>query len=524
MSARFVNLDRQPPMFLPCDLRAWVPTGHVVHFILEAVEQLPLSHFHVNHRGTGSAQYPPAMMLALRSYCYATGRFGARTIEAATHSDVAVRFLCANEHPDPPTLCAFRTPNGPAFRAAFTRVLELAHHSRLTQVGHISVDGTKIAANASKHAAVSYPRAGEMIAQLELEVQELMTRAEQAAVRETTATLDLPAELRRREQRQAALQRARQVIEERAREMAAAQQPEYETKVAARHAQRAAGKKPRGPEPKPPSAVPEPKAQYNFTDPESGIMKAGNGKHFEQADNAQAAVDGARLIVGERGSDAPNDKQELPADVAAIHAVVVAEVKAILGDSGFYSEAAVAAVEARPDGTPSGLTVYAAVEKAAHHKTIADLLPQPEPPAPGPAASAKERMTYRLKTVVGKTLYRFRKQPVEPVFGIIKEVMGFRRFMLRGRVQVSLEWTLGCLSYNLKRLWVLKHQAAPGEKRGNRPAAGKKGDPLGCQAGRRGRYAGVANRAVTVTPVLYWRPRLTVGSKPQASFLSPTHS
>lgn len=462
MPARFVNVDRQTPMFLPSDLRDWLPAGHIVHFILDAVEQLPLGHFRVNHRGTGSEQYPPAMMLALLIYGYATGRFGSRTIEAATHSDVAVRFLCANEHPDHTTICDFRTANGPAIRAAFTRVLELAHHLRLTQVGHISVDGTKIAANASKHAAVSYQRAGEMIAQLELEVQELMTRAEQADAREATEILDLPAELRRREQRQAALQRARQVIEERAREMAAAQQLEYETKVAARQAQRAAGKKPRGPEPKPPSAVPEPKAQYNFTDPESGIMKAGSGKHFEQAYNPQAAVDGAMLIVGERVSDAPNDKQELPANVAAINPVVVAEVKVILVDSGFYSEAAVAAVEQRPDGTPTGVTVYAAVAKQSHHKTVADLLPQPEPPAPGPAASAKEQMAHRLKTALGKTLYRFRKQTVEPVFGIIKEVMGFRRFMLRGRVKVSLEWTLVCLSYNLKRLCVLRHQAATG--------------------------------------------------------------
>lgn len=463
MAARFVNLDRQTPMFLPCDLREWLPAGQVVHCILEAVEQLPLSHFHVNHRGTGDAQYPPAMRLALLICCSATGRFGSRTIEAATPSDVAVRFLGANHHPDPTSICAFRTANGPAFRAAFTRVLALAHHLRLTQVGTISVDGTKIAANASKHAAVSYQRAGEMVAPLELEGQELLTRAEQADAREATETLDLPAELQRREQRQTALQRARQVIAERARERAAAQQPEHAAKVAARQAQRAAGKKPRGPEPKPPRAVPEPKAQYNFTDPESGIMKAGNGKHFEQASHPQAAVDGVLLIVGERVSDAPNDQQELPADGAAISPVVAAEVKAILVDSGFYSEAAVAAVEQRPDGTPTGLTVCAAVEKQSHHKTIADLLPQPEPPAPGPDATAKERMAHRWQTAAGQALYRLRKQTVAPVFGIIKEVMGFRRFMLRGRVKVSLEWTLVCLSDNLKRLGVLKRQAAAGK-------------------------------------------------------------
>jgi hypothetical protein len=325
------------------------------------------------------------------------------------------------------------------------------------------VDGSKIAANASKHAAVSYQRAGEMIAQLELEVQELITQAKQADAQETkTPGLDIPAELQRREHRAAALQRARQVIEERARELAAAQQPEYEAKVAAREAQRAAGKKPRGQEPVSPSPVPDPKAQYNFTDPESRIMKAGNGQHFEQAYNAQAAVDGAMLIVGARVSAAPNDKQELPASVAAISPVVQAEVKNILVDSGFYSAAAVAAVEQNPAGAPSGMTVYSAVEKTSHHKTVADLLPQPEPPGPGPAASAKEQMAYRLKTTVGQALYRLRKQTVEPVFGIIKEVMGFRRFMLRGRAKVSLEWTLVCLSYNLKRLFTLKRQAAAG--------------------------------------------------------------
>jgi transposase len=444
-------------MFLPCDLRQWVPEGHIAHFILEAVEQIPTAHFQVNHRGTGSEQYPPAMMLALLIYCYATGRFGSRAIEAATHSDVAVRYLCANTHPDHDSICTFRTANETAFRAAFVHVLQLAHHLRLARVGTVSVDGTKIQANASKHAAVSYARASQMIEQLELEVKELLARAQQADAQESQEPLDLPAELRRREQRRAALAKARQVIEERAREIAAAQQEEYKAKVAARQAQRDAGKKPRGKEPRPPSEQPDPQAQYNFTDPESRIMKAGSGNHFEQAYNAQAVVDQAMLIVGQRVSDAPNDKQELAPTVAALSPVVADEVHAVLVDSGFYSEAAVAAVEQKPDGTPSGLTVYAALKKHSHHKTVADLLPRPEPAAPGPQASAKEIMAHRLKTQAGQALYKLRKQTVEPVFGIIKEVMGFRRFTLRGRTKVALEWTLVCVSYNLKRLFVLKN-------------------------------------------------------------------
>ena len=457
MPARLVNIDRQTPMFLPCDLREWVPSDHIVHFILDAVEQIPTEHFHLNHRGTGSEQYPPGMMLALLIYCYVTGRFGSRTIEAATYSDVAVRYLCANAHPDHDSICSFRVANPVAFRAAFVSVLQLAHQLRLTRVGAVSVDGTKIQANASKHAAVSYQRAGEMIEQLELEVKELMERAEQAEAQESKEPLDIPAELARRDKRVAALKQARQIIEERAKELAAAQRPAYEAKKAARQAQRDAGKKPRGKEPSPPSEQPDPKAQYNFTDPESGIMKAGNGQHFEQAYNAQAAVDQAMLIVGERVSVAANDKQELVPTAAAISPVVVEEVRAVLVDSGFYSEAAVQAVEQKADGTLSGVTVYAAVEKHSHHKSVADLLPQPEPAALGPEATAKEIMAQRLKTEVGKALYKLRKQTVEPVFGIIKEVMGFRRFTLRGRAKVSLEWTLVCVSYNLKRMFTLKN-------------------------------------------------------------------
>lgn len=457
MPARFVDLDRQTPMFLPYDLREWVPDGHIVHFILEAVEQIPTGHFQVNHRGTGSEQYPPTMMLSLLIYCYATGRFGSRTIEAATFSDVAVRYLCANHHPDHASICAFRSANERAFKAAFVTVLQLAQHLKLTKVGTVSIDGTKIQANASKHAAVSYARAGEMIAQLELEVQELMSRAQQAENQETKDALDIPAELTRREDRKAALQQARQVIEARARELAAAQPADDAAKPP--RPPRDDGKNPRGPKPKPPSGTPEPKAQYNFTDPQSRIMKAGNGQHFEQSYNAQAAVDMSLLIVGERVSAAPNDKRELVPTAAVISPVVAPQVQTILVDSGFYSEAAVQAIEQHPDGTPTGRTVLAAVQKLSHHKTVADLLPQPEPPAPGPEATAKEVMAHRLKTAHGKMLYKLRKQTVEPVFGIIKEVLGFRRFSLRGLAKVSLEWTLVCVSYNLKRLFTLKNCA-----------------------------------------------------------------
>jgi len=461
MPARFVNVDRNTPMLLPCDLREWVPSGHIVHFILEAVEQISIDHFQVNHRGTGSAQYPPVMMLALLIYCYATGRSGSRTIEAATFSDVAVRYLCANLHPDHDSICTFRRENKAAIEAAFLQVLQLAGELKLTRLGSISIDGTKMLANASKHAAVSYGRAGEMIEQLQLEVKQLLEKAEQADAQEQASGLDVPAELARREKRLSALREARRVIEQRAKEAATLQQKEYDAKMEQRQADRDQGHKPKGKDPQPPSTEPEPKAQYNFTDPQSRIMKAGSGGHFEQAYNAQAAVDEGMLIVGAQLSPAPNDKEQLIETWAAVPPEIKPQVNAVLVDSGFYSEAAVKAVEQPTDGTVNAVTVYAAVERSAHHHRVEDL-EQKEPTALAQDASPKEQMAHRLKTKAGRALYKLRKQTVEPVFGIIKEAMGFRRFRLRGRDKASLEWKLVCLSYNLKRLFVLKNLTALG--------------------------------------------------------------
>jgi hypothetical protein len=301
-----------------------------------------------------------------------------------------------------------------------------------------------------------------MIEQLELEVEQLMRKAEGEDAQPLAEGLRVPEEIERRQARVAALKAARAVIEQRARERAAAERSEYEAKLAARQARQAGGEKVGGRPPRPPSETPGPKEQYNFTDPDSRIMKAGNGEHFEQAYNAQAAVDGNLLIVGQAVSDAPNDKEQLPATVDAIVATLRKEVEAVLADSGFYSEAAVAAVEQTVDGEPTGMRVYAAVSKSDHHRTVGDLEAQPEPAPLAAGASAKERMIHRLQTASGRALYKLRKQTVEPVFGIIKEVMGFRRFRLRGRAKVALEWVLVCLSYNLKRLFVLKNVAVAG--------------------------------------------------------------
>jgi transposase len=454
MAARFVTIDYDTPLILPPNLRDWVPAKHLAHFILDVVEEMDLRQVRVNERGTGSEQYPPRMLLALLLYCYATGVFGSRRIEQSTWDSVPVRMICGDTHPDHDTICTFRRENKRLLEQTFVRVLELAQALKFLQVGQITVavDGTKVLANASKHAAVSYQHAGKTIQQLELEVKELLAKAEQADTTPLEEGLTIPQEVQRRQERKAKLAAARAQIEARAKARAAAEMVEYQAKLAERVAQKERGKKPGGSEPKAPSAEPKPSDQYNFTDPESRIMKAGNGQHFEQSYNAQAAVEvESRLIVGQRVSQAPNDKQELVPSVAAI-GQPVASVAAVLVDSGFYGAAAVQAVEQTGDSQPTGTTVYAAVEKKEHHRTVSDLESKPAPQAPGPEASTGEVMRYRLQTAAGRGKYKLRQQTVEPVFGIIKSVLGFRQFLLRGLAKVELEWQLVCLAYNLKRL------------------------------------------------------------------------
>jgi transposase len=458
MPARFVNVDRDTALLLPPDMRDWVPENHLVHFIVDAAEQLDLSSARVNERGSGSEQYPPSLLLGLLVYSYATGTFGSRRIEQSTYENVAVRVLTGDTHPDHDTICTFRRENKALLSASFVQVLQLAQELKLAQFGQIvvSVDGTKMAANASKHAAVSYQRAGEMIEQLELEVQQLLAKAEQADATPLQEGLSIPEEIVRRQERKAALAKARTEIEARALARYTAELAEHAKKLTHRQVRRERGEKVGGKNPQPPKPEPGPREQYNFTDPESRIMKAGGGQHFEQSYNAQAAVEvTSRLIVGERVSQAPNDKQELVPTVAAI-ALQVGPVAAVLADSGFFSESAVEQIEQAPDGAPSATTVYAPMDKSSHHRSVADLEQKHPPDAPPPDASTSERMRHRLKTVSGKALYKLRQQTVEPIFGIIKSVIGFRQFLLRGAHKVSLEWTLVCLAYNFRRLHTLK--------------------------------------------------------------------
>ena len=443
-------------MLLPPDLRDWLPANHMVRYVMEAVDELNLDQARINTRGTGDAQYPPSMMLGLLIYCYSTGTFSSRKIERLTHDSVAVRYLCADTHPDHDSICKFRRENKELLLSSFHQVLECAARTQVFKVGDITlaIDGTKIKANASKHSAMSHGHALEQMQLLEEQIAELVAKAENADSTPLQDGLSIPQEVSRREDRISKIKAAVRVMEARAKERHAREQAEYEQKLKARDDQeKATGKKARGKTPQPPPEGPQDKDQYNFTDPESRIMKAGSGEHFEQSYNAQAGVEiESRLIVTQCVSDAPNDKQELAPTLGAC-SPVVESIAAVLVDSGFYSEAAIAQAENSAEPTLQGIKIYAATKRHAHGRSVAELEQRDEPAVPAAGASTQEIMEQRLATSAGKALYAQRKQTIEPVFGIIKAAMGFRQFMLRGKSKVETEWTLVTLSYNLKRLF-----------------------------------------------------------------------
>ncbi len=329
--SRFVSADPNQPLLLPVNLREWIPEDDMVHFVLEAVERVPLERFKANERGSGSAQYHPRMMLALLIYCYANGVFGSRRIERATYRDLAVRYLCADTHPDHDTICKFRRENFEAVSEAFLQVLLLARELKLLKVGTISVDGTKVDANASKHRNVRYDRAGELIEQLEADIAALMRQAEAADRQESEEGQRLPGELARREKLKEELERVR--LEHQAKARAERERVEYERKLKAREGRsgKHKGKKPKPPE----EAVPEDR-QVNLTDPDSALMRKSKGSEYRQSYNGQAAVstDGGQRIVGVYLTNAASDRRELVAVVDAVPPEL-GRIGSVLADSGY---------------------------------------------------------------------------------------------------------------------------------------------------------------------------------------------
>jgi transposase len=444
MALRLKNTDRNTPLLLPPDLRDWVAEDDLVHFVIQAVERLPLSTFALNHKGCGDEQYSPHTLLALLIYGYANGVFSSRRLERATYRDVAVRYLMADQHPDHDTLCAFRRNNLDAIAAAFVNVLELARELQLLSLGVVSLDGTHIKANASKDKNVTYQRARDLRTQLRTDVQELLQQAERADQQDQDPQ-QLPKAIARREKLLAKMDQACARLEERAQARAAAQRAEYERKVAARQERGGTG-----PRPKPPSATPGPDEQINLTDPEARLMRKNKREGYTQSYNAQAVVDTAsRLMVGQRVCACPSDAGQLEPDLQSIPAVL-GEPSAALADCGYVNRKAFERLRRqRP-----ALELYVSVHSEdAHAERRYEYRPPDKIKPPktiiDPVLLA---MAAKLKTPEGRKIYRQRASTVEPVFGIIKAVLGFRQFLLRGMKKVTGEWNLVCLAYNLKRL------------------------------------------------------------------------
>jgi len=465
MAERFVEVDRNTPMLLPADLRDWVPEDDLVHFVIEAVKTLPTGQMVVNERGTGYAQYPPSMMLALLIYCYANGIFSSRRIERATYRDLGVRFLTGDTHPDHDTICSFRRHNAALIAKFFVRVLELAQELKLLQVGTISVDGSQIKANASKHRGVSYQRATELIQQLELEVKELLAKAERADSQGEVDPAKVPAELAKSQALQAKLQQAHQKIEQRHKEDFGAELAEYQKKK-----DKWEKNKRRGNEPKPPVASgPDANGQSNLSDPDSRIMRKSKNEAFAQAYNAQLAVDadGSQLILATGISQSSADNNQLQPLVQAATTNLRQRPQAVLADYGYLNGPIIEQVQSQ------GIDAYVAVSAQAYERRRHDLRDEKkrrENPRKN-RAPVLVAMEQKLGTAEGRKRYLRRQASVEPVFGIIKRVLGFRQFSLRGLQKVSLEWDLLCLAYNLKRLHKLIGQTK------SKPSASKSPRP-----------------------------------------------
>ncbi|MFH1550460.1 MAG: IS1182 family transposase [Planctomycetota bacterium] len=450
--------DYQPnQMFLlPPDPRDWLPEGHLAFFVSDVVDQLDLS-FITSYYNSNRGQPPfnPAMMTKLIVYAYCIGVPSSRKIEEKTYTDVAFRVLAANRHPDHDTIANFRRTHLEALSNIFAQVLALCREAKLVRLGHVSLDGSKMRANASKHKAMSYGRMGEKIAELEQTVKELMGRAERTDEAEDRRYGkgrkgdELPEELRLRTRRLQTLREAKAALEERARQKARAEgnpdtHPPGRPDTNRRDDESDRPKSRRGRKPKTPPGMPKDKDQINFTDPDSRIMKDGATKSFEQAYNCQAAVDDkAQIIIAADVTQEANDKQQLKPMVEQIRANTGETPRKISADSGYFSKDNIEHLQEQD------IDPYIATGRQKHS----------EPKRPPPRGripdnlGVKERMQRKLRTIKGRAAYSKRKGIAEPVFGQIKGARGFRQFLLRGLEAVRCEWRIICAGHNLLKLF-----------------------------------------------------------------------
>ena len=453
MACRFKMVDYKKALDQTVTIGDVLPPDHLARFIAKVILLLDLSAIYAQYALVGGEAYAPELLLGLLFYGYATGVFSSRKIEKATYESIPFRFLAGGWHPDHETIACFRKTFLPEITDLFAQVLVIAHELGVLKLGTVSVDGSKIHADASKSNAVSYGRLLRLERRLRVEVEELMALGEKADQHPEGTRLpeglDVKFEIALRQERLLNLAEAKAVLEARAEERYEAEVAEHEAKLREREEKaKQTGRKPRGRDPKPPTAGPRTRDQYNFTDPESRIMKNSNNKGFDQHYNVQVAVDqDCRLVVSNTLSNHASDTGEAIPTVDAIPAQV-GKPKAAALDNGYLSPANVEELEVR------GIEAYIATGRDSHYQSWQErFAQQPEPPAED--ASLIVKMAYKLKTDIGKQVYGLRKSTVEPVIGIIKETLGFRQFSLRGLVAAAGEWCLVCLAYNLKRLHIL---------------------------------------------------------------------
>jgi len=428
MAKTFRPYVPEQDFLLPPSLREWLPADHLAYFVSDLVDQLDLSAITAPYEQEerGYPPYHPVMLTKVLLYAYCVGVFSSRKIQRRLAEDIAFRMLAADNQPDFRTIADFRQRHLAALEGLFVQVLHLAREAGALSVGRVAIDGSKVRANASKHKAMSYRRMLEKERQLEQEVHHLLTQAAATDAQEDAQHGrdrrgdELPEELRRRETRLARIREAKAVLEARAKERAEAE---------GRDAKK---------------ATPEDKAQYNFTDPESRIMKGPDG--FVQAYNAQIAVEATcQLIVGQLVTQAVNDKQQLTPVIEVVAAQAGETPQEVLADNGYCSEANLEYVKAHE------IDAYIATDRVKHD---AARMPAGHGPLPK-TATLSDRMRRKLRTKAGADVYRWRKAIVEPVFGQIKHGRGFRQFLLRGVEKVRGEWSLICLTHNVLKYYGL---------------------------------------------------------------------
>jgi len=464
MGQNFIADTVNQTLLFPPSLHDWLPEGHLARFLLDVVSALDLSAIYKSYQekdGRGQAAYAPEMMVRLLLYGYARGVYSSRKIQTRTFEDVAFRYLSGDQHPDHATIAEFRKRHLKALSGLFMQALLLCSEAGLVKLGHVSIDGTKIKANASKHKAMSYKHMNETEARLKSEIEALLAAAEKTDADEDAQYGkdrrgdELPDELQRRESRLQKIREAKAALEEEAREKAEHERAKAKQKLAEREKEeRRTGKKKRGSKPQAPDpeqARPDDTAQRNFTDAESRIMPDGGNKgSFVQGYNAQIAVDSAsQVIVAAEVTQETNDKKQLLPMLAQIATNLGQKPEKVSADTGYFSAANVT------DESVKDVDLYVATGRDKQSDAV-----QTSGDPPPRDASPKEAMRRKLRTAAGRAVYKMRKAIVEPVFGQVKEQRGFRRFSLRGKENVRREWRLVCAVSNLLKLfragWVLE--------------------------------------------------------------------